>query len=66
MLHSKVHSGEQFTEQDMENNLDGHICRCTGYRSLLDAAKSFASGDIEVCFHFYVYFLLFEQKLFTK
>ena len=30
------------TEREMENCFDGQLCRCTGYRPLLDAAKSFA------------------------
>ena len=30
------------TESEMETCLDGNLCRCTGYRPLLDAAKSFA------------------------
>ena len=29
--------------QEMESCLDGNLCRCTGYRPLLDAAKSFAT-----------------------
>ncbi|CAF4019889.1 unnamed protein product [Rotaria sp. Silwood1] len=34
------------TMQDIEESFDGNLCRCTGYRPILDTAKTFAS-DID-------------------
>lgn len=58
LFHSLLHQNPKITQQEIEDSFDGHICRCTGYRSILDAMKTFgtdATGpeakpiDIEVC-----------------
>jgi xanthine dehydrogenase/oxidase len=33
------------TKEKIESHFDGHICRCTGYRPILDAMKSFAVDE---------------------
>ncbi len=33
------------SEKDVEEAFDGNLCRCTGYRPILDAAQTFSSGN---------------------
>jgi xanthine dehydrogenase iron-sulfur cluster and FAD-binding subunit A len=30
------------SEEEIRHGLDGNVCRCTGYRSILDAARDIA------------------------
>ncbi|KYQ89070.1 xanthine dehydrogenase [Tieghemostelium lacteum] len=47
-LYSYLRSNPNATKHDIEESFDGNLCRCTGYRPLLDAAKSFSVDDFEV------------------
>ncbi|RUS82188.1 hypothetical protein EGW08_010070, partial [Elysia chlorotica] len=40
-MYGLLHQKPNITAQDVEDNFDGNICRCTGYRPILDAMKSF-------------------------
>jgi aerobic carbon-monoxide dehydrogenase small subunit len=35
--------GELSSEEEIRHGLDGNLCRCTGYRSILDAAREVAA-----------------------
>ncbi|KAH9865285.1 hypothetical protein IAQ61_009232 [Plenodomus lingam] len=41
-LYALLRNNDAPTEHDVEEAFDGNLCRCTGYRPILDAAQSFS------------------------
>ncbi|XP_069165338.1 xanthine dehydrogenase/oxidase-like [Procambarus clarkii] len=46
-MYGLTQSQASWTPEEVEHHLDGSICRCTGYRPILDAFKSITVQDIE-------------------
>ncbi|CAG8500087.1 2263_t:CDS:10 [Ambispora leptoticha] len=42
-LYALLRNNPEPSEKEIEECFDGNLCRCTGYRPILDAAKTFAS-----------------------
>ena len=73
---SLLHEKPAPTQQDIEDNFDGNLCCCTGYRAILDSMKTFGVDssaqdagviDIEVCdvVHLFFFLLVFYSGVFT-
>lgn len=43
-LYALLRNDSSPSEHDVEEAFDGNLCRCTGYRPILDAAQSFSAG----------------------
>ena len=44
-LYTYLKNNPNATKHELEESMDGNLCRCTGYRPLNDAIKSFASDN---------------------
>lgn len=47
-MYSLLKENDNPTAQEIENRFDGHICRCTGFRSILNAMQSFEGDEVGI------------------
>ncbi|KAL1900924.1 hypothetical protein Sste5346_001985 [Sporothrix stenoceras] len=48
-LYALLRNNDRPTEHDIEEAFDGNLCRCTGYRSILDSAQTFSINATSGC-----------------
>ena len=46
-LEARLNTEEELSKKDLERLYDGNLCRCTGYRPILDAASVFCKDPLE-------------------
>jgi xanthine dehydrogenase/oxidase len=46
-LEARLNAEEDLSKKDLERLFDGNLCRCTGYRPILDAASVFCKDPLE-------------------
>ena len=46
-LEARLNSDEKLEKKDLERLYDGNLCRCTGYRPIMDAAAVFCEDPLE-------------------